>query len=711
MKRLPLLLNASVSKLLTLSQSTAEFTASSDTQPLPRVNVLAYTGGLVKLEALPLPVVFDLSTTQAASNVVMLYGHDRELPIGHFDQIKINANSIQVSGLISIDNEKSREVRSAATNGFPWQASVGVQSDNLEYVAEGSTVTVNGQTIDGPCYIARNNVLREVSILSIGADPNTIVSLNAKLGVVAMTFEEWIKSLNFDPATLTPEQVSAMQDLFNQMSGSGVSEEAKAKITANAKKFLVAFAPKNTLPANNGNNSSGNAGNGTTGVIDLNAELVRIRQAAAAEQTRIDSINRLSDQYLSPRNADGLIAAQAIQNNWTLEATELAMLRASRPTNGRVASGPNRVDGVNPYAVLEAAACQSGMMQRPALEKVFNATTLQAAHEQYRGRIGLQSLLIEAAALNGYRGSTNFKAYHRDILKAAFSTMDAVNIFSNLANKYLLEGYNSVDETWRTISAIGSVPDFKTRTGYRGVGSFTFEQIGPDGMLTHGKMSDQSYTNKAETYGRMFAVTRQDQYNDDLGALTAIPRGIGRGGAIKFNKVFWTEFLDNSGNFWHSNNSNVSTGVLGIAGLNAANGVFVLLKDPNGDYIMGTPKYLLVPPVLMPTGMSLYRDTLIVSGNTTAATNGNPWVGKFEPVTSPYMQDSTITGNSSAAYYLLADPNDVPTIESVFLDGQQTPTVESADVDFSQLGIQFRGFWDFGVKKQDYRGSVRSTGA
>jgi len=53
----------------------------------------------------------------------------------------------------------------------------------------------------------------------------------------------------------------------------------------------------------------------------------------------------------------------------------------------------------------------------------------------------------------------------------------------------------------------------------------------------------------------------------------------------------------------------------------------------------------------------------------------------------------------------------VAVIEVVFLNGRQAPTVESADADFNVLGIQMRGYHDFGVEKQEYRGGVKSKGA
>ena len=77
---------------------------------------------------------------------------------------------------------------------------------------------------------------------------------------------------------------------------------------------------------------------------------------------------------------------------------------------------------------------------------------------------------------------------------------------------------------------------------------------------------------------------------------------------------------------------------------------------------------------------------------------------------SSYLSNAQYTGNSGKAWYLLADPNDMPVIEVAFLNGQQMPTVESADADFNTLGIQMRGYHDFGVAKQEPRGGVKMKG-
>ena len=53
---------------------------------------------------------------------------------------------------------------------------------------------------------------------------------------------------------------------------------------------------------------------------------------------------------------------------------------------------------------------------------------------------------------------------------------------------------------------------------------------------------------------------------------------------------------------------------------------------------------------------------------------------------------------------------DLPLIEAVFLFGNDYPTIQTAEADFSTLGVQMRGYMDFGVNLQEYRAGVYSNG-
>jgi len=85
-------------------------------------------------------------------------------------------------------------------------------------------------------------------------------------------------------------------------------------------------------------------------------------------------------------------------------------------------------------------------------------------------------------------------------------------------------------------------------------------------------------------------------------------------------------------------------------------------------------------------------------------------LGKFRVEVSRYLGNAQYAGNSSKAWYLLADPADLPVIEVAFLNGQESPTIETAEADFGVLGIQMRWYHDFGVNLQDPRGGIKSKG-
>ncbi|MEO0512975.1 MAG: hypothetical protein AAF108_08780, partial [Planctomycetota bacterium] len=88
----------------------------------------------------------------------------------------------------------------------------------------------------------------------------------------------------------------------------------------------------------------------------------------------------------------------------------------------------------------------------------------------------------------------------------------------------------------------------------------------------------------------------------------------------------------------------------------------------------------------------------------------NPHQGKFRVEVSRYLSNAAYTGNSSKAWYLLAGAEDLPVIEVAFLNGQEAPTIETAEQSFNRLGIQMRGYHDFGVALQDPRGGVKAKG-
>jgi hypothetical protein len=433
----------------------------------------------------------------------------------------------------------------------------------------------------------------------------------------------------------------------------------------------------------------------------------KIRAEAAAETERIAGIRRLCSGEASN------IEARAIREGWTLQRTELEILREARPAAPAIHTIDNSLTGT----VLEAAChLTAGLAD---VETNYDERTLEAASRRFRGGIGLQELLLEAAWANGYTGR-NFRD-SRAVLRyafshgveAGFSSIDVGGILSNVANKFLLEGFYSVERTWRNICAVRNVSDFKTVTSYRLIGKDQYELVAPGGELKHGTLGNEQFTNKADTYGLMLQIDRRDFINDDLGAITTVPRKLGRGSGLKINDVFWTTYLANAA-FFTAGNKNFISGAdtaLSIDGLTKGEVTFMDQVDGDGKPIGVMPAILLVPTALSATGTQLFKSMEL--RDTTASTKypvSNPHQGKFRVEVSRYLANAVYTGSSAKAWYLLAEPTDLPVIEVAFLNGQESPTIETAEADFNVLGVQMRGYHDFGVALQDHRGGLKSKG-
>jgi hypothetical protein len=349
--------------------------------------------------------------------------------------------------------------------------------------------------------------------------------------------------------------------------------------------------------------------------------------------------------------------------------------------------------------VIEAAFALQGNL--PNVEKQYDAKTLEAAGKIQR-TTSLGEVLLSAAEEGGYTGSRRLTAATlRPILQAAWATHSISGILSATVNKFLLAGFNGVESGWRSISAVRSVNDFKALTSYRLNGGMKFEKVAPGGELKNAAVSDESRTISAETYGIMTSVTRNDLINDDLGALTAVPQRIGRGGALKLNDVFWASFQDDSAFFTTGRgNKKTTAGALSLANLKAIATMFRKLKDPDGNPVAVDPRILLVPSDIELSAAEIMGSALLVGGSS-AAPNVNVLAGRYQVVSTSYL-------SSAEDYYLLASPSDMPVMEVAFLNGVQSPIVETAEADFNTLGVQMRGYFDFGVAKAEYLAGVKA---
>ncbi|MDD5503414.1 MAG: hypothetical protein PHH26_08145 [Candidatus Thermoplasmatota archaeon] len=673
-----------------------EIIAAADESKTPTFRMNAYNGGLMRLQHWDLPVVVELAGMEIPSLFLPVrLQHDPNKGVGHTTKVVKGTSSLDAEGVVSRDTEYAREVVRSGKKGFPWQVSIGAEPLEVIVVADGERVKANGQQFDGPCYLVAKSRLNEFSLVDLGADTTTSAAIAAQNNSNKKELQMTIKQLRvlaqkYD-GRLTKDQLDSL------ILAAAEADEDEQAFDARVKKAIEAAAAK---PDHKPDTKSAPQAAVPPVQAQANASLEDFRAQQAAETERIAMVRKIC----AGKHND--IEAKAIREGWGEDKVKLEVLQAERP------SAPNLIISGQPVqsmAMLEAAALMAGGISGEDVIKSHTEKVVEAANRRFRRPIGLQQLIMEAARANGFSG-----IYFRDdmtgAVRAAFSTMDLSGIMSNIANKFLLMGFNSEESVWREIARIRSVSDFKTITSYRMTGAFEFDEIGPTGELKHGEVGEESFTNKAKTHGKMFSITREDIYNDDLGALTDLPVRIGRGGHKKLNKVFWTEFMNNAAFFTQArgNYSEGANTALSVDGLAKAELLFLDQTDADGAPLGLEPRILLVPNALSFTSRQLMASTKL--GRDDQGPTENIYAGRFRPMASRYLGNSAYAGHSSKAWYLLGSKDDLATMEVCFLNGQETPIVESADADFNVLGIQFRGYFDFGCAKQEWRAGVKMLG-
>lgn len=156
-----------------------------------RFSGVAYSGGKIPAYGAFGNVAIDLATASITPKAFALLDHDPRARVGVAEFARIG-NEIHVSGHL-LDNAHGNEVASVAAQGGPWQLSVGITA---AAVKQKSPISINGQSLDVD-HVFTNAIIREVSFVTAGADPNTSVKI----------FAEQNKALELELAQLRSEQI------------------------------------------------------------------------------------------------------------------------------------------------------------------------------------------------------------------------------------------------------------------------------------------------------------------------------------------------------------------------------------------------------------------------------------------------------------------------------------------------------------------------
>ena len=292
--------------------------------------------------------------------------------------------------------------------------------------------------------------------------------------------------------------------------------------------------------------------------------------------------------------------------------------------------------------------------------------------------------------------------------QAINSTSTFPAIMANLANKSVMVGFNEAETTYQIWAGKGSNRDFKEAARVALSEAGNLELVPEGGQFQQDFLGEASARTKVATYGKLFSLTRQAIINDDLGLFSKIATKYGSAAKRLVNKMVYAQLTgnvkmqDNVALFDSKHGNVAGTGeALSVKAIAKAITAMRRQKGITGDATLNiTPKYLVVPPELEMTAYQIVNSTAAVDGANSGVVN--PYKGRFVVVADAELTDPD-------AWYLVADASQHDTIEVTYLNGVETPRLETRQ-GFDVDGIEYKVAFDCGVSALDFRGVFKNAG-
>ncbi len=314
--------------------------------------------------------------------------------------------------------------------------------------------------------------------------------------------------------------------------------------------------------------------------------------------------------------------------------------------------------------------------------------------------------------------------------RADFSAYHTTGSFSNLmldaANKTLLNAYEEAPFTWSMWARQGaSVPDFKAINRIRFSESPNLEVVPESHDYPEKAMSDSRESYSVSKYGASFSVSWETVVNDDLDALSRIPAMHGNAARREQNRAVYSVLtanaaLSDTGLLFNTTavttagghaNQSASAAVISATTLNNAYVSMLTQKGLNTNVILNIqPRFLIVPAAISHTALQFVNSIADPGAGGNAAGNSNT-LNIYGPQGMRNLQviiEPQLDSNSASIWYLAADSSQIDTVELTFLQGEESPVLES-EWNIKNDTWLYKIRQTFAAKAIDFRGLYRNA--
>lgn len=292
--------------------------------------------------------------------------------------------------------------------------------------------------------------------------------------------------------------------------------------------------------------------------------------------------------------------------------------------------------------------------------------------------------------------------------RALHTTSDFGTVIGSSVKKTLSTYYQGAPADWSFLTTPKGLTDYKQLLHVGLSSGPQLLEVKEHGEYKRGTMAEQAEAMQLKKYGRILGITREMIVNDDLGALTDMPRHWAFAARnleadLVLQQILGNPTMGDGVALFHVSHGNLagSGTALDIASLSAAVAALesqtgVAGLDSSTNYLRLKARYLIVGSAQKTAAIQL---TTSIDPVTFATVN--PF-GYLE-----VKSDPSITGNQ---WYVAADPRaGVDTIAELFLEGERGPQTferEGFDVD----GLEYKVRLDTGAKVLDWRWIYKNPG-
>lgn len=609
----------------------------------------------------------------------LLWGHNTDEMLGAAEGFRLE-NGRLVGQLRFSKHATRSEVWEQIREGMPLGISIGYRVDEWKESANSEDVTVTRWT------------LHEVSVVTVPADHT--VGIGRSLNQEAQSMSEIKAGEPGVPATVPAVDTGPAHVRLVHDKGIAAGVEQERNRIAGIRNLFV-------MP-----------GFQTDAHIALREWAIDAGQSV--EQCR-EELLKMAGSGVAPVAVMPPMQRQAPQMSGPGGYQEYGFGRDSQI---RVNAGADQRDKFHDGA-LRAIELRAGMVKDRAKQEEYRAgnefvgMSLLEVAKQSLVRQGVNIAGLDQMRIAGMAFTTPGNM-NRSGAIISHGLSDFSSLLMDASNKMLIGGYMEAPETWRPFCKVVSINDFKTMNLINRSNFGDLDVIPEHATYEYGTMSDLKETIALRTYGKLFSISRQAIVNDDLQAFTEVPMLMGRAAARMVGDEVYailttnpTLAQDNQALF-HTSHNNIWTttnaGAPSVTTLDTHFRYTATQTDPSGSTINLVPRYLVVPRALENTARVLVAATYDPAG-TAGTLKPNPFSGRLDVVADARLD----AFQSGAAWFTLCDPTFLPTIVVGFLNGNETPYLETENP-FSVDGVAFKVRLDCRAAAADFRGAQYNDG-